>query len=131
MHPAIFVGELFLLFQVHAAIGFGQELFCILAVLGVKSESDAKRQNIFATDLAAGLLGQSLHLLRLLFGRVRREPGSNHYELVPTHARDVVILTATVLQSLRKQAQHAIAFQVPETIVDLFKTIHVRDHHGQ
>src|SRR5581483_2841317 len=91
----------------------------------------AQRQAIFSAYFTSSLLhklSQAFCLVRRRFGR---EPRSNYDELIASHSRNVVVLTATLLQHLRKAHQHAIPFQVPEAVVDLLKSVHVADHHSE
>src|SRR3974390_640605 len=131
MGRAVLVGQLLLLFQIHAAVRFCKELFRIFAVLGILRATHAEREYVFATNFNAGLLGQRKHLRRFLFRRIRIEARRDDDKFVAAHAGDVVILTATVFERLGKQAQHAIAFEVTEAVVDLLEAVHVGDHYGQ
>ncbi len=60
-------------------------------------------------------------------GQARR----NHHKFVSAHAGHVVVFAAAVFQGLREQAQHAIAFQVAEAVVDLLEAVHIADHDDQ
>src|SRR2546422_735532 len=130
MQAAVLTGELFLLLQVHAAIGLGQKLLGILAILWIDRLADTEGKNLLPTNLEASLLGQGPHLLRLSASSVGRKAGGYDHEFVSPHARDVIVLAATVFERLGKQPQHAVALEVAETVVDLLEPIHVRDHHG-
>ena len=131
MGAAVFVRELLLLFQIHAAVGFGQKLFRIIAVFGIHGTANAERENIFAANFASGLARQSAHLLRFLAGGIGRESWGDHDEFVSAHAGDVIIFATAVFEGLGKQAQHAVALQMAEAIVNLFKAIHVGHHYGE
>jgi hypothetical protein len=127
----ILVGKLLLLFQIHSAVGFRQELFGVLAVLRVDRASHAEREDFFAANFRPGLAGQGAHLLGFFGGGIGCETRRDDHEFVPTHAGDVVIFAAGVLEGLREQAQHAIALEMAKAIIDLLKAVHVGDHHGQ
>ena len=91
---------------------------------------DTQRKNLFGANFKSGLLGQFPQLIGFLGGRVGGQAGSDHHKFVSAHASHVVVLAAGFFQSLGKQAQDAVAFQMAEAVVDLLEAIHVADHHG-
>src|SRR5438270_1102698 len=131
MRPAVFVSELLLLFQVHATISFGQELFCILAISREHGAADTERKNVFAAYLASGVPSQSSHLLGFLTCCVGGESGSNHHEFIAAHARHVIVFAASIFKGLGKQTQNPIALQMSEAVVDLLKSVHIGHHDGE
>jgi len=61
LHPwirsAVFARGLLLLFDVHAAISFSQQRFCVFSIAGVDRLAHAERKNVFAANFRACLPG--------------------------------------------------------------------------
>src|SRR6202035_2066650 len=64
IEPAVFAAWLFLLFYIHASVGFSEEFLRILAIVGVHRLSQAQGENLFAANLESSLLGQLSQLVR-------------------------------------------------------------------
>ena len=129
--PAVLARGLLLLFDVHAAVGFGQQRFRIFSVFGIQGLSHAQRQNVFAAHFPGRPVAPVRAGSPPSWPRPPRQAGRHHDKFVATHAGHVVVLAAAVFQSLGKQAQHAIALQVAEAVVDLLEAVHVADHDHQ
>ena len=65
--------RLTLLLQIHALVGFREQLFGIQPVLGIHGLADAQRQNVLVADFLSGLLRQFPHLFRFARGSFRRK----------------------------------------------------------
>ena len=131
VQAAILLRRLFLFLHIHAAVSLSQQLLGIVAVNRRYRHADAQGKNFFTAHVKARLPRQRTNLLNLLSRGVGLQARGDHHKFVSTHARDVVVLSAAIFQRLCEQAQHAIALQVPEAVVNLLEAVHVADHHGE
>ena len=77
------------------------------------------------------MAGQSAHLLSSFAGGIGTEAGRDDDEFIAAHAGHIVVFAAAVFQGLGKEAQHTVAFQMAEAVVDLLEAVHVRNHDGE
>src|SRR5579863_6082466 len=99
-------------------------------MFGIHGLPDAERKNVFGANFKSCLFCQFSQLIGLLGGCVGRQAGSDDHKFVSAHASDIIVFTASLLQSLSKEAQDAVALQMAKAVVDLFESIHVADHDG-
>src|SRR5208337_389967 len=65
-----------------------------------------------------------LHALRL-------QTGCDHHKLVPAHARNIVIFTASQFELVRECLQHLVPGQVTELIINLLEPVEITDDDRQ
>src|SRR4029077_15898435 len=97
--PILAVG-LLLLLQVHAPVGFRQQVFCADAVVGVHGAPNTEREDVLPANFLSHLAGEFAELVGFLAGILGRQAGSNDDEFVTAHAGHVVILAAAFFQYL-------------------------------
>ncbi len=122
---------MFLLFRVHAAVGFDQELLGIHRIIGEKGLSDADGNDILAADFTPRGGGKHGELRFFLGHGLSVQAGHDQDKFVAAHARNIVVFATGLLQFFREKPEDAIPFQVPEAVVDLFEAIEVADEDGE
>src|SRR5208283_810835 len=91
-----------LLHRVHSFVGFHQQLRGIVGIVREKRNPNADRQFEAAADSLAAGGSHRMNSRADLLHSLPLQTGSEHYKLVPTHARDVVVLTAGQLELASK-----------------------------
>ena len=97
MQPLIFPRRLLLLLHIHAAVGLGEKLLGVIAVIRRHGQSHAQRENILSADIEPGLPRQRTNLLNFFRCGVGGQTRCNHHKFVSAHAGHIVVLAASVL----------------------------------
>jgi hypothetical protein len=124
-------GVVKLFHRVHAAIGFGEQVFYVVAIVGAKCGSNAKANQIAAADQPAGVDCQFMQTAGLFTGCFRVEAGSDDDEFIATHAGNLVVTTADFLEVTGKFLQKVVTFEMAVKVVNLFEVVEVADHDGE
>src|SRR5271166_4853770 len=120
-----------LLHRVHAAISFGEQTLYVETILRAKGCADTQRDQIAAGNLISRLDSECIQAASLFNARILAQAGSNNHKFVTTHAGDVVIASAGLVQVGGKILEQVVAFEVAVEVVDLLEIVEVANHDGQ
>src|SRR5262249_49415648 len=115
--------------HVHAAIGFGEELFGVASVFRIVRRTNTERDDFFSRYLSTSLNRKFVEVSRTLQACFWSQSRSDDYEFVAAHTGDIVVFAARLFQLLREHSQEAVAFEVSEAVVHLFESIEIADQH--
>ena len=75
--------------------------------------------------------GQTVQRPHAFLRRFTIDVREDQHEFVAAHARDKVIVAATVLKRVGDNLQQLVARQVAQRIVHLFKAVQIAHEHGE
>src|ERR1700722_7508187 len=120
-----------LLHRIHPPVRLSQKPFHVISIFRTKGGSHTQRDNVPATNNPPRLNCRLVEPHCFLFGRFRRKSRGGNHELIPAHARHIVIPAARVLEPRAEFAQQPVALQMSKRIVDLLEAIHIAHHYRE
>ncbi len=115
---------------VHAAIGFGEESFCVEAIFGVEGRAHAEREEVSAADLAACFLGEVAEEEGSFFDGIGGDVGGYDDELVASHAGGVIVGAADLAHGVCEEFEDLVAGEVAVAVVDFLEAVEIADDDG-
>ena len=116
---------------IHAPVGGSQELIGVHAIFRKRRGAHAHGEQVFAAVQSSSLGGdlrKETYLGPHSLGRMTRH---HNHKFVATHAGDIVVLAAVLLQSLRYRSQYFVPLQVTEPVVHLLETVQIAHQYGE
>ncbi len=114
-----------MLSDVHAAIGFRQQVFGVAAIRRVEGLADAHRNQILAANRFPDFRDDFFQPPRHFCSGFLVETCGHHHEFVAAHPRRIVVFAARVFQGFGEHLQQFVSLEVSKTIVDLLESVEV------
>src|SRR5579872_48251 len=131
----LFAGSCFgvmdLLHGVHSSIRLGEQTLHVETIFRAEGHTHTESDEVATANVASGVDRRLVETIRLFFCGFGCQSGSGDDEFISTHAGNVVVAAADVLETSGELAQQFVALEVPERVVDLLESVDVANQHSE